>query len=242
MERHSYEEIAKIEYVNWWYAARRELIDGILTRLGRRFQNALDMGCGTGANFSALRAHAERVTGLDLSNEALRYCQSLGYAQVIQASAEAVTIPSSSYDLVLCADLLEHGNDERMMSEISRVLRPGGFAIITVPAHRILWNWNDLYGHHKRRYSRKQLERLFSAYPMKISWIRHWNAVFFFPVLFVALFQRILSPPDRLANNLSMVPSFFNARALSFLRIENALIHKISLPFGVSYVSILQKT
>lgn len=48
-----------------------------------------------------------------------------------------LTFSSSSFDLIICNHVLEHIPDDRKaLSEISRVLRPGGHALLTVPIDR----------------------------------------------------------------------------------------------------------
>ncbi len=46
---------------------------------------------------------------------------------------ENIEVTSNSFDVVLCSHVLEHVDDKRAISEIHRILRPGGFAILMVP-------------------------------------------------------------------------------------------------------------
>lgn len=55
----------------------------------------------------------------------------------VQASIEALPFAAGSFDVVLCYHVLEHVyNDGLAMQEISRVLSPGGFALVQVPWRR----------------------------------------------------------------------------------------------------------
>ena len=61
---------------------------------------------------------------------------------------------------MLALDIVEHIEDDRQaLSEIARVLRPDGVAVITVPAFPFLWSGHDEALYHKRRYTRATLER-----------------------------------------------------------------------------------
>lgn len=51
----------------------------------------------------------------------------------IQLNIEAMDLPDESYDVLIANHVLEHVDDKKAMTEIARVLRPGGVAIITVP-------------------------------------------------------------------------------------------------------------
>ena len=57
--------------------------------------------------------------------------------------------------------MLEHLEQPQLvMSEVRRVLKPGGLLITTVPAHQWLFSDFDISIGHLRRYSRKSLEKL----------------------------------------------------------------------------------
>ncbi|MGB0410243.1 MAG: class I SAM-dependent methyltransferase [Pikeienuella sp.] len=51
----------------------------------------------------------------------------------IQLNIEAMDIPDASFDVLIANHVLEHVDDEKALADIARVLKPGGFALITVP-------------------------------------------------------------------------------------------------------------
>jgi SAM-dependent methyltransferase len=55
---------------------------------------------------------------------------------------EAIDLPDASCDVVVCSHVLEHVNDVKALSEIYRVLKPGGLAIIMLP---IVEGWSRTY-------------------------------------------------------------------------------------------------
>lgn len=64
-------------------------------------------------------------------------------------------LPSEHYDLVVSVEVLEHvEDDERFVSEVSRVLKPGGRFLMTTPNGDFVENRNP---DHKRHYKREQL-------------------------------------------------------------------------------------
>jgi ubiquinone/menaquinone biosynthesis C-methylase UbiE len=139
----------------------------------------LDLGCGAGRHaFEAARRGAE-VVALDTDHgELQRVCAvaaAMAEAGEIQAPASiiaaagdatAMPFPDGSFDLVIAAEVLEHvPADQRAVNEISRVLRPGGIAAVTVPAwlpERVCWALSDDYhnvpGGHVRIFTRSELE------------------------------------------------------------------------------------
>jgi SAM-dependent methyltransferase len=82
-------------------------------------RTVLDVGCGSGSIANSLSKGA-RVTGIDLSAEALRHLRHHG----VLASAAQCPFRDGSFDLVVCADTLEHlrsGEFESCVDELQRV-------------------------------------------------------------------------------------------------------------------------
>ena len=150
-----------------------------LERLEARPGNVLlDLGCGMGRHtFEALK-HGVSVVAVDLNRKALTDVTAMAAAmdlegQIphgagfigIEADALALPFPSGSFDHVIASEILEHiPADERAISEIARVLKPGGSAAVTVPRwwpERICWALSDEYtasaGGHVRIYRANEL-------------------------------------------------------------------------------------
>jgi SAM-dependent methyltransferase len=90
---------------------------------GRSDAHVLDIGCGAKPYLPFAAPYAERYVGVDAA--AGPYVD-----QVIQA--EKLPFDDASFDLVLCTQVLEHVQDPAaVLSEIHRVLRPGGAALIS---------------------------------------------------------------------------------------------------------------
>ena len=72
--------------------------------------------------------------------------------------------PSRQYDLVLMLDVLEHIEDDTAaLGRLQHLLKPGGRAILTVPALQTLWSVHDVINRHYRRYDKTGLQRLIEA-------------------------------------------------------------------------------
>jgi ubiquinone/menaquinone biosynthesis C-methylase UbiE len=110
-----------------------------LTRFVRELgpvQRVLDLGCGDGRLSGELRA--ESLTLADVSAVALeRARHRLPDARVAELSPDApLPFEDSEFELVLCAETLEHVRDvQLLLSEARRVLAPGGTLAVTTPAH-----------------------------------------------------------------------------------------------------------
>jgi SAM-dependent methyltransferase len=82
--------------------------------------------------------------------------------QLILADMTRSELPDDAYDLVVSVEVLEHvEDDERFVSEVSRVLKPGGTFIMTTPNGDFVENHNP---DHKRHYRKEQLSDLLNRY------------------------------------------------------------------------------
>lgn len=99
-------------------------------------RDALDLGCGDGRLTKELRT--DRLTGADVSAVALARARGrLPQGEFVHlAPDEPLPFADTAFDLVLCAETLEHVRDvQLLLSESRRVLRPGGTLAVTTPAH-----------------------------------------------------------------------------------------------------------
>jgi ubiquinone/menaquinone biosynthesis C-methylase UbiE len=126
-----------------------------------RADAALDLGCGDGRLTAELDARA--LTAADVSAVALeRAARRLPHARVVELEPDAaLPLADNSFDLVLCAETIEHVRDVQLfLSEVRRVLRPGGRLALTTPAARPLERPADPLSPHLRRFTRRSLSGL----------------------------------------------------------------------------------
>ena len=95
-------------------------------------KEVLDLGCAGGFMAEALAERGADVTGLDPAGEAIaaarEHAQKSGYEIAYQTGiGEEMPFEDSSFDAVVCVDVLEHVTDlEKVIAEVHRVLRPKG--------------------------------------------------------------------------------------------------------------------
>jgi SAM-dependent methyltransferase len=158
----------------------------------------LDLGCGAGRHaFEALRRGAH-VVALDSDQGELDQVAAIfaamseagevpGGARAGTAAGDATTMPfpDGTFDRVIAAEVLEHiPADQAAMNELSRVLRPGGLAAVTVPAwlpERICWKLSDDYhdvpGGHLRIFTRGELEAKLARAGLAVGGHHHAHAL-----------------------------------------------------------------
>jgi len=124
-------------------------VAAFVERYGLRRAKCLEIGCGRGL----LQDIVDDYTGIDLS-ETVRSCL---HKPFYSCSAESLPFDDASFDALWTITVLEHvPNPEAALSEIRRVLRPGGLAFLK-PA----WNcrWWACEGIPVRPYSDLSLHR-----------------------------------------------------------------------------------
>ena len=95
---------------------------------GRKFGTALDIGCGAGVSTAALAPHVGHATGIDPFERMLLHARHrYPEATFLQGRAEALPLNSGSIALVTAAGSLSYTNLEAALSEVSRVMIPGGY-------------------------------------------------------------------------------------------------------------------
>lgn len=172
------EEIAKsaaLEHRHWWYAARRALVRRTVHDWPAG--SAIDVGCGMGGNTAVLRELGWRAVGVEYTDTGADIAAGRGIP-VVQGDGRVLPIADASVDLVLSTDAWEHIDDDRAVArETVRVLRPGGRALIAVPAGMALWSGHDVALGHVRRYERQQLADLATGAGLVIDDLRSWNVL-----------------------------------------------------------------
>src|SRR4051812_43015576 len=125
-----------------------------LGRVGR----ALDIGCGDGRLTAQLDAND--LTAADVSRVALeRAGPRLPAARLVELEPDApLPFEDGSFDTALAAETLEHVRDlQLLLSEIRRVLVPGGELAVTTPAAAALVRPEQPFSPHLRRFTRSSL-------------------------------------------------------------------------------------
>lgn len=172
---------------------------------GRMQGRVLENGCGVGMYVEKMTELALSgvpsasggpqskggVTGLEFDFDRAREAHTNSEC-IVNAAGEFLPLPSSTFDLILSHEVIEHVQDDRLaIQEMIRVLRVGGRLILFCPnrgypveTHGIFWKgkyyfgnkpfvnylprvWRDKLAPHVRVYSNRDLQILFDGLPVK---------------------------------------------------------------------------
>ena len=122
---------------------------------GERLGRVLDVGSGDGTLAARLVAMGGQVTGLDPALTALERARaSHPDLEFVAPTAEgAFPFADSAFDTVTCVNVLQHVADtQSLLSEVRRVLTPGGLLAVAVPCHGRVRNVLVALGSFERHY------------------------------------------------------------------------------------------
>jgi SAM-dependent methyltransferase len=176
-----------------WRAGQRRRLDMITQAAGERIHGKiLENGCGVGMYVEHIAPFGGTVIGLEYDFERAAEAR-INSPHILNAAGESLPLPASTFDLILSHEVIEHvQNDRSAISEMIRVLQPGGRAIIFCPnrgypyeTHGIYWQGKYHFGNklfvnylprtlrdklapHVRVYSTSDLRKLFEGLPVKL--------------------------------------------------------------------------
>jgi ubiquinone/menaquinone biosynthesis C-methylase UbiE len=240
MQPSEIDKMHRLEENHWWFQGKKLLVERFISAAGVRGGKFLDIGCGTGM-FLKVLANYGSVFGVDISAQALAYCQEkVAAANLTLAAGDQLPFPDDSFSFVSLLDIIEHAADDAsVMKEAYRVCKPGGTALVTVPAFRFLWSNHDVAHHHKRRYRLPELRRVGTEAGFVVARITYTNFFIFFPVL---IKRTLLSTNQKGAeSDLTEMPVSLNRILYSLYRFEAFYLGKADFPWGVSLLMVLKK-
>lgn len=151
-----FENLYALEKKNFWFRCRNKLIQWAMDEYCYKAGSFLEIGCGTGFVISGLKRSFPdtKYFGSEIFSTGLSYAKSrLPGVTLFQMDARNIPF-REEFEGIGAFDVLEHiEEDEVVLSQIYKALKPGGSLLLTVPQHKFLWSKVDEFSCHKRRYS-----------------------------------------------------------------------------------------
>jgi len=244
MNSDEYERMYSLEDSYWWFVGRHNLVLTFLEDIykERKDLTILDIGCGTGAMSEKL-ARFGKVVSADFSPLALEFSRRRKLTRLCTADAMRLPFQDESFDVIVALDILEHlPDDEAALREFQRVLKPNGRVVASVPAYQSLWSAHDVALMHFRRYVARQLGQRFASAHLKIQKLSYAMTLLFPVVWAVRQVGKIFAKKDAepKASLVSVSPGA-NRALVRLLNVENSVIRRLNLPFGVTVFCVAQK-
>ena len=229
--------LALFEEDHFWFEGRERLLLRCLERCSPRPRRALELGCGNGRFLAAVSRLGMAATGVDAYVDSLERARARApQATLLAGDLGDLPLPAASFDLVAALDVLEHLEPARLLAEARRLLAPGGFLLLSVPAFAALWSERDVRAGHRCRYRRRQLENELRQNGFEPDYATHYQFLLF-PLVWLS--RRL---DGRRPLPLERRPPGFLARWLGRLnRCEVAWWGGRPLPWGSSLIALARR-
>jgi SAM-dependent methyltransferase len=237
------EATARAERDHFWFRGFRRFVEPMVAVVAARGSlRILDCGSGTGYNLTWLRRYG-RAYGVDLSWAGLQVARANGESLIARASAARLPFPDGSFDLATSFDVLyalDDATEREAMSEMRRVLEPGGHLLVNVAALGVLRGNHSILSDEVRRYSRGDLRCRLEDAGFRIRRLTYTNLSILPLVAAVRLVQRVTGHLESEAE-ISIPPPPVNAALSALLSVEAAALRVVDMPIGSSLVALAQK-
>jgi len=155
------DELARLEAQNFWFRSRNNLIVWAIQKYFPQLSSFFEVGCGNGFVLTGIQQAFPdvQIFGCDAMIQPLAYAKKrVPNAHLYQMDARNSPF-EESFDVVGAFDVLEHiEEDELVLKDMYKTLKPGGGILITVPRYMGLWSRCDDFVKHVRRYEPGELE------------------------------------------------------------------------------------
>lgn len=239
------EATARAENRHFWFIGLRRHAQQLLGNAlrGQTVRVVVDCGAGTGRNLDWLREYGLAV-GVERSATGLRLGASRR-SRLIQGTVAALPIASGSAEIVTSFDVLyclDDASEALALSEMYRVLKPGGIALINVAALDILRGAHSTLTHEVRRYTRSRLAARLERAGFRVERLTYTNMMTFPITLASRLADRLTGRDTKpSAAEFTVPPAPLNAILDAALAVEAGLARFVNLPVGSSIMAVARK-
>jgi SAM-dependent methyltransferase len=242
------EETYRVEQHHFWYRGFRKFIEPLLVQAtaGIAHPRIIDCGSGTGTNLTFLEKYGTPF-GVELTWRGLQFGHARGITRLTQGSVAALPFAGASMDVAVSFDVLyclEDAAEKDAISEMFRVLRPGGALIVNVAALDMLKGDHSVLVSEVRRYTRSRLRSKLQRAGFRIERMTYTNAALFPITAGVRALQRLrgIKADGGERGDFYVPPAPVNSLFSGALGLEARLIAAgIDMPVGSSLLCLARK-
>ena len=240
----SFDSLKKTETGHFWFEERNNLIVWTIQKFSKNVASFLEVGCGTGFVLQRIaREFPEaNLTGVDYYESSLPIAQ-LRSPKAKFAKADITSLNfDKNFDMIGCFDVLEHIHDDRLaIINLYNALKAGGILFVTVPQHPFLWNANDEYAFHVRRYSSSELQSKLCDAGFEIIYTTSFMSIIL-PLMILRKLRKKVNDIDAKDSIDFRPPRLVNKFMRIFLRFEQFFIRQgLKIHIGGSRLVVAKK-
>ena len=238
-----YKNLARLEDTHWWYTGMAEIAREWLQQLPGLSSSApvLDAGCGTGGAYHWL-ANFGRPCGVDRHSVALGLALRKGAQRLALADVQALPFADASFRLLTSFDVLYHADvaaDWAALREFARVLQPGGWLLLRLPAYNWLRGAHDRTVLTRHRYTCGEVSLKLLSTGLRPIRVTYANSLLLLPAVVRRVVQRVIG--QEAASDLRLPPRPVNQLLTAVLRAERVWLRRFNLPAGLSVLALARK-
>lgn len=235
MQNSHYHTLMHVEDTHWWFVSKRDLIKKYIFKKNNLL---LDVGAGTGYFVRSLNAEGVKAVGIEPSPVGLKYA--LKFKTPIKSGrSEKLPWKSNTFDTVTCVDVLYHKKVDvsQSLSEMFRVLKPGGTLIVFDCAYNWLQGPHDRIVSARERFTKGQLSKYVSDAGLKVK----YSSYVFFALFPIVCILRLLERVFGHTTPITAPHKIINGGLIRLMKIETSLMEYISWPWGSSIIIVAKK-
>ena len=234
-------ELSESDTRHWWFRSKSAFVAAAIRHhvpKEHREGYLADVGAGAGGVTALLGWSPRRLVAID-GAEAL--AQRAGTRHALLAAVglgERLPLREASVSIVALLDVIEHlPQQQHTLGEASRVLRPDGYLVVTVPAHRWLWSDADELLGHVRRYTRPLVRAHLAEAGFRPVYLSH---VFGWLLLPMWLRRRLASSREAQLG-LDLRSPLLDGLAMTLTWLESTITRVVPSPLGTSIICVAVK-
>jgi ubiquinone/menaquinone biosynthesis C-methylase UbiE len=242
------ERTFEAEQRHFWFRGFKRFVAPLMEEAtaGRSNAKLLDAGCGTGVNLPLLREYGNAI-GVELAWRGLEFAHQRGVGGLIQGSVTDLPFARATFDTVVSFDVLyclETPDEQAALTEMFRVLVPGGSLVVNVAALEILKGDHSTLSREVRRYTKRELAAKLRSTGFEIRRMTYTNASLFPITAAVRTIQRMrgLKVEEDNTGDFYVPPAPINALFSGALTLESKFIAAgLDMPVGSSLLCLAKK-
>lgn len=230
-------------------ASRDHAINELKRTLGPKPASIMEVGCSAGHLLADMRRGLPNatLTGGDYTLGTLvKLGEKMPDIPLVRFNLADSPLPSNAYDAMVLLNVLEHIEDDAAAtSHVARMLKPGGVAVIEVPAGPELFDDYDRQLQHFRRYTLQSICGVVEQAGLVVE-RRNYLGALIYPAFYLAkkLSQSRPKPAAEREKHVARAigaTSRFNVVGRAIMSLEEAIARGVTFPRGIRCVVTARK-
>ncbi len=237
----------KYELTHWWFKSRRDILSIFLNKMNiDNKKSIIEFGCGTGGNLKYLFKDFNKITGVELDSFSFETAKlSCSSSEILKLDLNDLSSINNEYQLVAILDVLYHENIKNpklILDQANKLNSKSGYILVCEPAFKFLRGNHSKYVDEKRRFKKRELEKIITDSNYEIVFSSYWGTVIFI-ILYIK--RRLIEPffirkKNSKKSDFSKYP-IFNQIFYYLMLVENRLNNYLKFPFGSSIIILAKK-